>query len=415
MSSKSPKRSTTERKVALCYIRLSHNPNGEESASPEVQRDNCARKCAEHDWIPEWYSDDKGSHSGRFVTNRPQWQELDKRLSDPDVAALVVNDLARAHRKEWRVGEMLERLESLGVRLVQAAPGRDIDSSTWHGKLLLTYIAQHDQYYADDLSHRQADSIRRRKAKGITVGIYPFGTIRDPETGFLISSPYGVWLAPDGTYAIGLNSETAPTEGAVWRGYFNAAREVLTLYATGLYGKGKIADTMNNKGWFFRSRRGQPHPFTINDIRRIVRNWVEYGGVVIGQRAKDRQLNEVNAETITLNPERAVFDVDLLYQVARVLNTRTQEKRQPDYGAHSDAYVYPLSKIVYCAHCDRMAQAQGNPQLRSALSGARTSKQRRYRHKDSRKKCGCLNRSVPLEVIDDCFARLIHFLVVVKK
>src|SRR5258708_2950587 len=138
---------------------------------------------------------------------------------------------------------------------------RDIDSSNWHGKLLLTYIAQHDQYYADDISRRQSDSIRRRKERGITIGIYPFGTIRDPETRFLIPSPYGVWLASDGSHAIGVQSATAPAEGVIWRRYYEAAHEGLKLYATGLYRKGKIADKMNHDGWVFRNRYGQPHPF----------------------------------------------------------------------------------------------------------------------------------------------------------
>ncbi len=119
-----------------------------------------------------------------------------------------------------------------------------------------------------------------------------------------------------------------------------------------LYGKGSIADLMNHDGRFFRNRYGQPHPFTQDDVRRILPNWVEYGGVVIGNRAKDRRKSEVNAEIVTLDPERAVFDMGLLYKVARVLSTRTKEMTQPDYGAHTNAYAYPLSKVIYCAHCD---------------------------------------------------------------
>ena len=102
--------------------------------------------------------------------------------------------------------------------------------------------------------------------------------------------------------------------------------------------------------------------------------------------------------------------LDLLYQVARVLSKRTKEMTHPDYGAHSDAHIYPLSKVIYCAHCERKVQETGDLRLRSALTGAGTVGKRRYRHKDAHKKCGCLNQSVPVEVIDESFAHLIRFI-----
>lgn len=54
-----------------------------------------------------------------------------------------------------------------------------------------------DEMYALDGSRRAKDSIRYRKSKQITVGIPPFGTIRD-EDGYLIPTPSGAWKLPTG-------------------------------------------------------------------------------------------------------------------------------------------------------------------------------------------------------------------------
>ena len=53
------------------------------------------------------------------------------------------------------------------------------------------------QSYANDVAQRAKDNIAYQKSRGISVGIPPFGTVRD-HNGFLVPSPYGAWLSPDG-------------------------------------------------------------------------------------------------------------------------------------------------------------------------------------------------------------------------
>ena len=406
--------SPTARNVALGYIRLSYNPQGNESDSPERQRAYIQAEADKLHYQVEWYEDAQGHRSGRDVKNRPEWLRLEKRLADPDVAALIVYDLSRAHRKQWRIGELLERLDRLEVKFIQAAPGRNIDSSTQWGRYALNWMAQSDEYYAEDISRRTKVSIDYRKMKGITVGKAPFGVYRHEQTGFFIPHPEGVWLHPDGTYTEGIEGSPAPVEGAIWRGYFEAAKRALTLYAdsaTTRKGYDSIADTLNLEGWRFRDRNGTHKPFKLDDVRRVLANWVEYGGAVVGQRAKDRRNRDIDPDSVVLNPERAVFDVNLLMTVGRTLKARARAAGCPDDGVRKTDFVYPLRKVVYCAHCDRLAAERNDPTLRHALGGAGGENKPRYRH-SRQSECGSMNKSVPVEVLESDFGRLVTFLAV---
>ena len=46
-----------ERRVALCYIRLSQTKNESDLKSPERQKANLQAACDKYGWIPEWYAD----------------------------------------------------------------------------------------------------------------------------------------------------------------------------------------------------------------------------------------------------------------------------------------------------------------------------------------------------------------------
>jgi DNA invertase Pin-like site-specific DNA recombinase len=135
--------------IALYYIRQSFTRDEDDKNSPERQRANIERVCQENGWTPEWYEDAEGHKSGRKVNNRPGWLALERRLNDDDVAALVANDLARLHRKGWRVGDLIERLERFEVALVLAALNRHVDTSTPMGRIFIQFAAIFDEYYAE--------------------------------------------------------------------------------------------------------------------------------------------------------------------------------------------------------------------------------------------------------------------------
>jgi DNA invertase Pin-like site-specific DNA recombinase len=400
MSSKKLAKSV-QRNVALCYVRLSLTRDETDLDSPERQRANIQAACEKHGWIPEWYEDTEGHRSGTKEKNRPGWLALKERLGHPDVAAVVANDLARLHRKGWRVGSLLDFLDEHGVGLVLAAPGRDFDFTGPQGRILLMLIAMMDEWYAMDTSQRQKDSVRYRRSKGIAVGRLPFGTIQ-PKNSFLERSPYGVWLLPDGTIVEGRHDE-CPTEDAVFKGYFEAAERVMKLYAENRYGRRRIANIVNSEGYHFRDVKGKPKLFDGEAIRAITANWHTYGGVILPGKATGRSAKTMLPDNIALIPERAVMDIDLCYRVGAVRNERYREKR---FAPPIKSYIYPLAGIVYCAHCDSVGE-------RTRLQGYEAHRSLpRYRHGDRCPHCTAKNRSVKAEILEGEFSRLIKALVV---
>lgn len=396
-------------KVALCYIRQSYTRDGDDKNSPERQQANIERVCQENGWIPEWYIDADGHKSGRKVKNRPGWLALERRLADPDVVALVANDLARVHRKGWRVGDLIEKLEKYDIALVLAAPNREVDTSTPMGRIFIQFAAIFDEYYAEDISQRAKDSIQYRKARGIGVGKPPFGTVRG-EGGYLKPSPAGAWLLPNGKFVTG-SAEACPEEGALWRGYYECAGYILAIYAENSMGLEQIAYRLNEEGWPFSDRRGKPRMVTPDDIRRVVGNWPEYGGIVMDRKSKDRPAYENdNPDAIPLREDRAVYPMNLVRAVARVRSGRSV--RPVDKGVKREAQDYALSGLTFCAHCDARAEKENEPRLRTRLTGRTDANGiRRYKHKTG-VTCGVHNRSIPCEVLEEDFGRLIKLLTV---
>ena len=396
----------TPRNVALCYIRKSWTRDETDQISPERQRAHIRAVCDANGWQTEWYEDAEGHRSGMYEKNRPGWLALKARLSDPDVAALVANDLARLHRKGWRIGDLLDYVEQHNIRLVLADPRRHIDFSTPYGRMFAQLSAIFDEWYATDISERWKSSIAHRKSKGITVGLPPFGTIRDKKTGFLVPSEEGAWLLPDGTWIAGKVGQECPIEGAIWRGYFQCAERMLTLYADES-GRESVCRRLQQEGWAFRDRKGQPVPIEVDDVRRVTSNWAEYGGYVSEKRARDRHPFEYPPDEIIakLNQERAVFDIDLLAQVGRSRQKRAF-RTHPTDSVNKKAKAVPLSGITYCAHCEQMARKHNNAGLRSLLWG-RLGKY--YRHKPGGG-CGSERQSVMREIYEADFFRLVKLL-----
>ncbi len=387
--------------TALCYVRLSMTRDESDLNSPERQRANIQTECERHGWTPEWYEDVDGHKSGTKEANRPGWLALKARLGDPDVVAVVANDLSRLHRKGWRVGSLLDLLEEHGAGLVLAAPGRNLDLSGPTGKITTMIMALMDEYYATDIAEKQKDSVRHRRAKGQIVGPFPFGTLRGKD-GYLQLSIEGIWLSPDGKSIEGRQDQPSPQENAIWRGFADAALRCLNLYSENRHGRRKIAEMLNREGFRYRDSSGKIVPFIADDVRRITANWVEYGGAVVPGKAKNRRAKDVTPDSIALNPHRAVFDVDLCYRVGEVRKKRTRDmKRSADYAVRLDATIYPLSKLVYCAHCDQLAQEASNTSLRSYLTGKTGNKNeaRRYRH-DTERYCPSRNRSVDADLLE---------------
>jgi hypothetical protein len=211
---------------------------------------------------------------------------------------------------------------------------------------------------------------------------------------------------PDGTWQAGKVGDKPPVESAIWRGYYQCAERILTMYADET-GRESICRRLQREGWAFRNRQGNPVPVEVDAVRRVTANWPEYGGYISQKRARERHPVEHPPDEIitNLNAERAVFDLDLLARVARSRQKRALRKHPTD-SSNRKARVIPLSGITYCAHCERLAQKHNNPRLRSRLWG-RVGKY--YRHKPGGG-CGCDTTQVLRETYEADFVRLIKLL-----
>jgi DNA invertase Pin-like site-specific DNA recombinase len=402
----------TEKKTGLIYIRLSQTRDESDENSVERQIANCVKVCEENGWKYELFIDAEGHKSGTTTKGRYGWQDLINRLDDPEVVAVIANDSSRLHRKAWQMGKFIEELHERKIQLVFASSASSPDLSTPMGQVQVQFRALFDQIYADDIRTKAIDSVNYRKSKGVSIGLPPFGTVRD-NNGYLVPSPEGYWIMPDGTY----HKETRdnrPEDAVTWRGFYEAAKRVLELYSQGNKGTTKIAEIMNAEGWipYRRPKKNsetQKLPeFTPDDIRRIKDNWAEYGGYVSNdkKRAKEQRAKIDDFDSIVLIEARSVFPLDLLYRVRDVIKDRSIET--VDNGVSPTNYSYPLSGVLRCANCHRHSIEQDDPSLVTNLGGVfgNLEKPTRYRH-TSRKTCGCKNKSVLAHIPESEVARLL--------
>ncbi len=235
------------------------------------------------------------------------------------------------------------------------------------------------------------------------------GTVRGKD-GFLKPTTQGAWRLPDGSFVRGENADDAPHPDARWFSYYDCAQQILELYAQNQHGYNRIAQILTSEGWLFRDRFGFPRLINSDDVRRITSNWREYGGLILEGRAKERIANEIEKPADVLyDTGRSVFPVELLRSVALVQEKRSVTTRPT--GSVKAAYVFPLTRLVRCAHCECLAEAQQNPRLRTRLMGWNQKGRLRYRHAEG-VQCGCKKRSVNANSIEKQFLSLVNLLTV---
>ncbi len=174
-------------------------------------------------------------------------------------------------------------------------------------------------------------------------------------------------------------------------------------------GRATICKIMREEGWAFRSRQNKPSPLSNDAIIRVTKQWIEYGGIVVGERAKDRKSYEVDPR---LHRTRSgagglrcrISEASGAYSKGPVLQATRS-------GHKTESRTYPLAGLIYCAHCTRLAEKQQNPKLRTRLVGKAKSEYGRgsYRHRPGLK-CGCTRTQNSAHLVEDEFVRLCQML-----
>ena len=192
-----------------------------------------------------------------------------------------------------------------------------------------------------------------KKSRGRHWGLTPFGCRREEVTGALSPS-----------------AETYRDNGHE-RAYYDSLRRCYELYATGDFGFDTLAGALNDDGWRFRDRQGQPRLWDRNNVRsavalcRVYEGWVPVQGAAKG---RPRQWVQANYEP--------VLPVELCRQVERVWGERSIE-RQPMEPPNVRDSIYTLTGILYCGECGQLLKG----------SKSRRSHVRQYRHTRLRREC----------------------------
>lgn len=353
-----------------------------DAVSPERQRDVCLAEAARLGYEAEFYSDAEGHRSGRTEKGRPGWLALKRRLSDPDVKAVIVESLSRASRSVSDLINLVEELDARNIRFISVK--ENIDTSSALGRLFVYFIGIMNQFESDIASERMAMTLTYKRAvKGQHIGPTPFGCKRDTSNnGVLLPTPEGIWRM--GIHIVVGTRDNPPfvegTTPAIWRGYHDALWRCYEWYAQGNQSSLTLCRRLNAEGYCYRDRCGKPRRFTEDDVRRLLAAHRLYAGYVLTGRAKDKASALREANFAPLLPR------DLCDQVAAILESRRGLAGRLLSSRHKGR-LYLLGGLLYCGACGQK------------MGGYFQDGKAFYRHQRAKR---CEGRGqVPTQVIDD--------------
>lgn len=151
------------------YIRLSLR-EADEGTSLDSQRAAIQAYADVHGEQIEFFTDD--GFSGRS-TKRPAYQELRRRLAEPDLTAIVCRSVDRLGRnlKEFLV--LVDEAAEHGIFVVATASS--IDTSTSAGKMFTQLLRVFAEAESSAIGERQVCSQRERRRQGRSIGVASYG------------------------------------------------------------------------------------------------------------------------------------------------------------------------------------------------------------------------------------------------
>jgi DNA invertase Pin-like site-specific DNA recombinase len=204
--------------TAIC-LRQSVDRYGDELAISR-QREDCLKLCEGRGWTPhEYVHNDKSASKGR----RPAYEKMLDDIRAGVVAAVVVWDLDRLHRRPMELEHFIDLADEKHLAL--ASVGGDADLSTDNGRLFARIKGAVARAEIERKSARQKRAARQRAEAGIWYGPRPFGYT---EAGALVETEaaavrgaYSAILANASLYSIAAHWNSAgikTTRGNTWTG-----------------------------------------------------------------------------------------------------------------------------------------------------------------------------------------------------
>jgi site-specific DNA recombinase len=303
----------------------------------------------------------------------------------------MVHKLDRFSRSIVDIHLMLDKLEALGVTFVSVS--ENIDMSTASGKAFLGMLAVFAQWYVDDLREKTTRGKRERAHAGVWNGTLTFGytTLRRLRAQLLaLGEGYRTGTVSESDYALKadlieltLEEYAGTDDGLAIPCPFNTdgVRLAFSRYATGRYSDLEIAELMNESGYRTTGHHGS-NPFSKDTVRDMLQNPFYLGKVSYKARHKAHRRND---EALLDGIHKAIIEVSLYERVQEVRQMRGKGTR---VHSHKNKNSFPLSPILYCAHCH------------TRLAGWTLRGERRYRDPAREKGIACQQRSFPAAPIE---------------
>jgi site-specific DNA recombinase len=307
------------------YVRESTEEQGQ-GFSPDAQRQAIAKFAAENGLtIVEEYCD---FHSGwRKTDGRRDFHRLMADAAERRFDVVLVFHTSRFARNQIEARKYKQLLrDKLGIKVFSVTQPMGEDHSDPSSFLAESIHEMFDEYYSVSLSFWTRAGLAEKARQGYLVGSLPWGYMRDPNSGEVVSDP-----------------ERAP----LVRGMFER-------YATGDESDRSIAAWLNAKG--ARTARGRA--FAKDTVREMLVN-ASYCGYVTGLRDQSR---EIRGRHEPIVPEE-LFD--------RVQQIRAWRTRVDRPGRPSEDYL--LRKLLFCERCGARMQGTrgGREQHRRYQCGTR--------------------------------------------
>lgn len=124
------------------------------------------------DWLREQGIEDQNIHVEKISgvkANRPEFNRLMEKLREGDT--VLVESFSRLGRSTKDLIEIVERLDKMGVLLVSSKD--NFDTSTAHGKMMLTIVQAFAQFERDLIVERTKEGLAAARARGKKGGRKP--------------------------------------------------------------------------------------------------------------------------------------------------------------------------------------------------------------------------------------------------
>lgn len=162
---------TRSRNRAIGYARVSTEQQADSGLSLEHQDGKIRAMAAVQDAELVDVIVDGGASAKTL--DRPGMARVLALVDARQIDAVIVTKLDRLTRSVRDLGELLDRFQRRGVRLVSVS--ESLDTATAAGRLVLNIMGSVSQWEREAIGERTRDALRTKRARGERAGNQPFG------------------------------------------------------------------------------------------------------------------------------------------------------------------------------------------------------------------------------------------------